>query len=45
MGILFKRGTKEQNDNYVGKEGEITIDVTGNTIRIHNGVTPGGFFL
>lgn len=25
--ILLKRGTKEQNDQYIGEEGEITIVV------------------
>lgn len=40
--IQVYRGTTAQNDAYTGSAGEITMDVTTNTIRIHDGVTLGG---
>ena len=40
--VLFKFGTREQNANYTGKNGEVTIDVQTPTIIIHNGKTKGG---
>lgn len=42
MNLLYKRGTKAQNDNYTGKPGEITLDTTSSNLRIHDGETPGG---
>lgn len=41
--IRFLRGTKEENDVFVGADGSITIDLDGKILRIHDGVTPGGF--
>jgi hypothetical protein len=43
--IKFLRGTKEQNDAYIGESGTLTIDQTTMEIRLHDGVTPGGFRL
>lgn len=40
--VLFKRGTAAQNNVYLGSSGEVTIDVTNKSIRIHDGVTLGG---
>lgn len=40
--ILLLRGTTEQNNQYVGKNGELTIDVTTRSLRIHDGTTAGG---
>lgn len=40
--IQNRRGTKEENDNFTGAEGEITIDTTNSTIRVHDGQTTGG---
>lgn len=37
-----RRGTKVQNDTFIGAEGEITMDTTNKTIRIHDGTTTGG---
>lgn len=42
--IQFKRGDKARNDAYVGKPGSISIDHETKTIRVHDGVTPGGLF-
>lgn len=38
----IRRGTKTQNDTFTGAEGEITMDTTNKTIRIHDGTTAGG---
>lgn len=40
--LKFKRGTTSQNDGYTGTSGEITIDTEKGTLRIHDGITPGG---
>jgi len=40
--ILLKRGNAIVSQGYVGPIGEITLDTTLNTLRIHDGVTPGG---
>ena len=41
--ILIKRGTGAQNDAYTGMNGELTIDTDTHTLRVHDGVTAGGF--
>lgn len=41
--VLFLRGTTAQNDLYTGPDGEITLDVTSRSLRIHDGVTAGGW--
>ena len=43
--ILHKRGNTTVSSTYTGPVGEITIDTTLDTIRIHDGVTAGGFLL
>lgn len=43
MKILFLRGNTAQNDAYTGQLGEITIDTQARRVRLHNGVTAGGF--
>lgn len=40
--IQIYRGTTAQNDAYTGSAGELTMDTTTNTIRIHDGSTQGG---
>lgn len=44
MGVQPKllKGTAADNDAYTGYDGELTIDTTNNTLRVHDGVTPGG---
>lgn len=42
MRIQLKRGTEAQNDAFVGLEGELTVDMTNWTLRLHDGVTIGG---
>ena len=43
--IQYRRGTQAQNDGFTGVLAEITVDTTNNTLRVHNGVTQGGFAL
>ena len=40
--IQLYRGTTAQNDAYVGAAGELTIDTTRKTLRVHDGITAGG---
>jgi len=41
--LQFKRGSTAQNANYTGLAGELTVDTTKNSLRLHNGSTQGGF--
>ena len=42
MQVQFYRGTGVQNDNYTGAQGELTVDTSKNTVRVHDGSTKGG---
>ena len=42
MQVQLYRGTGAQNDNYTGAEGELTVDTSKNTVRVHDGSTKGG---
>jgi hypothetical protein len=41
--IQFRRGTAAQHASFTGLVGEITVDTSGNVIRVHDGSTAGGF--
>jgi hypothetical protein len=41
--VLFRRGNTAQNASYTGINGEVTVDTQAKTLRIHDGVTAGGF--
>lgn len=43
--IQFRRGTADEHKNFTGAEGEITVDLTNKTLRVHDGVTAGGTML
>lgn len=43
--LQFRRGTTAQNNNFTGAAGEISIDETLDTIRVHDGTTAGGYEL
>lgn len=43
--LQIKRGNQEANDGYTGLPGEITMDTTNNTIRLHDGTTRGGHLI
>jgi hypothetical protein len=40
--VQFRRGSTTQNNAFTGAEGEITIDTTLDTLRVHDGATGGG---
>jgi len=40
--VQFRRGTTTQNDNFTGAVGEISVDTTLDTVRVHDGSTAGG---
>jgi hypothetical protein len=40
--VQFRRGTTTQNNNFTGADGEISVDTTALTLRVHNGSTVGG---
>lgn len=41
--VQLRRGTTAENDEFTGAEGEITIDTTNDTIRVHDGLRRGGY--
>ena len=41
--LQFRRGTTAQNNAFTGNAGELAIDTDLDTIRVHDGVTVGGF--
>jgi hypothetical protein len=43
--VLLKRGNTAQSTSYTGPNGEVTMDTTIKTIRIHDGVTAGGHLI
>jgi|688.fasta_scaffold24587_6 hypothetical protein len=40
--VQLRRGTTSQNNAFTGAVGEITVDTTINTVRVHDGTTAGG---
>jgi len=40
--VRWRRGTAEEHENFTGANGEITVDTTNKTLRVHDGETPGG---
>ena len=43
--VQFRRGTTAQNNSFTGAAGEISVNTSNNTIRVHDGTTAGGFEL
>jgi len=43
--LQFRRGTTTQNNSFTGTAGELSVDTTLDTLRIHDGSTAGGFAL
>ena len=41
--VQLRRGTTSENLAFAGAPGEVTVDTTINTLRVHNGATAGGF--
>ena len=40
--IQIRRGTADENDAFTGAIGEVTMDTTNKTLRVHDGETAGG---
>jgi len=40
--IQIRRGTAAEHTTFTGAIGEITMDTTNNTLRVHDGTTAGG---
>ena len=40
--VQFRRGTATQNTAFPGAAGEISVNTTNNSIRVHDGSTQGG---
>ena len=40
--VQIRRGTAAENDAFTGAIGEITMDTTNKTLRVHDGTTVGG---
>lgn len=43
--VQLRGGTSEEHNNFIGASREITIDTTLNTIRVHDGLTKGGYII
>lgn len=43
--VQLRRGTTAQNDAFTGADGELSFDTDENRLRVHDGVTAGGFRL
>ena len=43
--VQFRRGTQTQNNNFLGSSGELSIDTSANSLRVHDGVQTGGYEL
>jgi hypothetical protein len=43
--VQYRRGSEAQNNAFTGALGEITVDTTNDTLRVHDGSTAGGFAL
>ena len=43
--LQFRRGTTTQNNSFTGTAGELSVDTTLDTVRVHDGSTAGGFAL
>ena len=41
--LQFRRGTTAQNDAFTGALGEVTVDTTLDSLRVHDNSTAGGF--
>lgn len=41
--VQFPGGSTEQENQIIGAERQVRVDMTGMNLRLHNGETPGGF--
>lgn len=40
--VKLRRGTATEHSGFTGAEGEVTVDTTNDTLRVHDGSTAGG---
>jgi hypothetical protein len=40
--VKLRRGTDTEHSSFTGVEGEVTVDTTNDTLRVHDGTTAGG---
>ena len=43
--VKLRRGTDTEHSSFTGAEGEVTVDTTNDTLRVHDGSTAGGIRL
>ena len=43
--LQLRRGTATEHDTFTGANGEVTVDTTNKTLRVHDGSTVGGIRL
>ena len=43
--VQYRRGTGSENDSFTGAVGEITVDTTAQTLRIHDGTSAAAVIL
>ena len=43
--LQLRRGSSAEHDTFTGANGEVTVDTTNKTLRVHDGVTVGGTML
>ena len=41
--VQFRRGSKPENDAFKGAVGEVTVDTTRQTLRVHDAAVTGGY--
>ncbi len=41
--VQFRRGTATQNNNFTGANGELSVNLNNYSIRLHDGVSAGGY--
>ena len=40
--VQIRRGTTAENNNFIGQSGELTVDTSTWSLRVHDSLTPGG---
>ena len=45
ISVQLRRGTDAEHSSFTGAEGEVTVDTTNDTLRVHDGSTAGGIRL
>ena len=40
--LQLRRGTADEHSTFTGANGEVTVDTTNKTLRVHDGTTAGG---